>query len=62
MNRYDALYRLYDEFDAETLRAYQELADVFPALGTRVALEQWKEVRDELDDRKATIREAFPVG
>ena len=62
MNRYDALYRLYDEFDAETLRAYQELADVFPAIGTRVALEQWKEVRDELDDRKASIREAFPVG
>jgi len=62
MNRYDALYRLYDEFDAETLREYQELADVFPAIGSRVALEQWKEVRDELDDRKTAIREAFPVG
>nr|WP_305794358.1 HAD hydrolase family protein [Halomarina rubra] len=53
---------MYDEFDAETLRAYQELADVFPAIGSRVALEQWKEVRDELDERKGAIRESFPVG
>jgi hydroxymethylpyrimidine pyrophosphatase-like HAD family hydrolase len=62
MNRYDALYELYDEFDAETLRQFQELADVFPAVGSRVALEQWQEIRDELDRRKGAIRESFPTG
>ena len=60
MERYDRLYRLYDEFDAETLRAYQDFVDLFPAVDSRVALEHWQEASDELDARKDEIRDAFP--
>lgn len=62
MNRYNSLYRLYDEFDAETLREYQTVVGLFPALGSRVALELWQETSDELDQRRADIRRAFPAG
>jgi hydroxymethylpyrimidine pyrophosphatase-like HAD family hydrolase len=61
MERYDQLYRLYDEFDAATLRALQDFVDLFPPVDSRVALEHWQEVGDELDDRKAEIRDAFPA-
>ncbi|WP_158057611.1 HAD family hydrolase [Halorussus halophilus] len=60
MERYDQLYRLYDEFDAETLRAYQDFVDLFPAVDSRVALEHWQDASDELDARKDEIRDAFP--
>jgi HAD superfamily hydrolase (TIGR01484 family) len=60
MERYDLLYRLYEEFDTETLRAYQELVDLFPPVDSRVALDQWQEAREELDDQKAKLRAAFP--
>ncbi|WP_276300525.1 HAD family hydrolase [Halorussus lipolyticus] len=60
MERYDQLYRLYDEFDAGTLRALQNFVDLFPPVDSRVALEHWQEAGDELDDRKAEIRDAFP--
>jgi hydroxymethylpyrimidine pyrophosphatase-like HAD family hydrolase len=62
MNRYDRLYRLYDEFDAETLREYQTVVDLFPALGSRVALELWQETSDDLDQRRGEIRREFPAG
>jgi hydroxymethylpyrimidine pyrophosphatase-like HAD family hydrolase len=61
MERYDQLYRLYDEFDTATLRALQDFVDLFPPVDSRVALEHWQEVGDELDDRKATVRDAFPA-
>ncbi|MFC4549034.1 MULTISPECIES: HAD family hydrolase [Halorussus] len=61
MERYDQLYRLYDEFDAATLRAYQNFVDVFPPVDSRVALEHWQEASDELAARKDEIREAFPA-
>ena len=60
MERYDQLYRLYDEFDAETLRAYQNFVDVFPPVDSRVALEHWQDASDELAERKDVIRAAFP--
>ncbi|WP_135851530.1 HAD family hydrolase [Halorussus salinus] len=60
MERYDQLYRLYDEYDAATLRALQNFVDLFPPVDSRVALEHWQEASDELDDRKAEVREAFP--
>ncbi len=60
MERYDQLYRLYEEFDTETLRAHQDLVDLFPPVDSRVALERWQEVSDDLADRKDEIREAFP--
>ncbi|WP_137283495.1 HAD family hydrolase [Halorussus salinisoli] len=61
MERYDQLYRLYDEFDAGTLRALQNFVDLFPPVDSRIALEHWQEVGDELDERKAEVRDAFPA-
>ena len=60
MERYDQLYRLYDEYDAATLRALQNFVDLFPPVDSRVALGHWQEASDELDDRKAEVRDAFP--
>ncbi|WP_049983275.1 HAD family hydrolase [Halorubrum sp. BV1] len=62
MERYDLLYRLYDEFDVETLREYQSFVDLFPPVDSRVALDHWEEVSDELDRLKRQIRESFPAG
>ena len=62
MERYDLVYRLYDEFDTKTLRQYQEFVDVFPAVDSRVALDHWQRASDELEDRKAEIRSAFASG
>lgn len=62
MNRYNNLYKLYDEFDTATLQEYQTLVDLFPALGSRVALELWQESSDELDQNRRAIRRTFPTG
>lgn len=62
MERYDLLYRLYEEFDADTLRAYQEFVELFPPIDSRVALEHWRTASDELARRKDAIREAFEHG
>ncbi|PGF17830.1 HAD family hydrolase [Natrinema sp. CBA1119] len=62
MERYDLVYRLYDEHDTATLREYQEFVDVFPAVDSRVALEHWQEATEELEDRKDEIRSAFAAG
>jgi len=61
MERYDQLYRLYDEFDTATLRAYQEFVDLFPPVDSRVGLDHWREASDELDERKRAIREGYPT-
>ncbi len=61
MERYDLLYRLYDDFETETLQEYQEFVDLFPPVDSRVALEQWEDASEELDERKANIRKAFPT-
>ncbi len=60
MDRYDTLYRLYDEFDTETLRAYQEFISLFPPVDSRVALDRWQDAHDELTERKDAIRERLP--
>ncbi|MFU8867141.1 HAD family hydrolase [Natronococcus sp.] len=62
MERYDLVYQLYDEYDTETLREYQEFVDVFPAVDSRVALEHWQEANEELEGRKDEIRSAFAAG
>ncbi|SDR10323.1 HAD family hydrolase [Natronobacterium texcoconense] len=62
MERYDLVYRLYDEYDTETLREYQEFVDVFPAVDSRVALEHWQDATEELQDRKDEIRGDFAAG
>ncbi|SDM76021.1 Hydroxymethylpyrimidine pyrophosphatase [Halogranum gelatinilyticum] len=62
MERYDLLYRLYDEFDTDTLREYQDFVDVFPPVDSRVALDHWQEASDELERRKDEIRDGFATG
>ncbi|RKD94901.1 HAD family hydrolase [Halopiger aswanensis] len=62
MERYDLVYRLYDEYDTATLREYQEFVDVFPAVDSRVALEHWQEATEELEARKNEIRADFAAG
>ncbi len=62
MERYDLVYRLYDEFDTQTLREYQEFVDIFPAVDSRVALEHWQSASDELERRKDEIRDEFAAG
>jgi len=60
MEQYDRLYRLYETVDTETLRAYQEVVDLFPPLSSTVALDQWERAKTELDERKAAVAETFP--
>ncbi|MUW14913.1 HAD hydrolase family protein [Halorubrum sp. CBA1125] len=62
MERYDLLYRLYDEFDVETLREHQSFVDLFPPVDSRVALEHWEDASDELERLKREIREELPAG
>ena len=62
MELYDRLYALYEEFDTGALRDYQEFVDVFPAVDSRVALDHWQTANEELDRRKAEVREAFAAG
>ncbi|MFC6716645.1 HAD hydrolase family protein [Natrialbaceae archaeon GCM10025810] len=62
MERYDLVYRLYDEYETETLREYQEFVDVFPAVDSRVALDHWQEAHEELEERKDEIRRDFAAG
>src|SRR6056297_1638873 len=60
MDRHEQLYRLYEEFDTDRLRAYQEFVDLFPPVDSPVTLEHWENAQDELDAGKAEIRAAFP--
>jgi hydroxymethylpyrimidine pyrophosphatase-like HAD family hydrolase len=62
MERYDAIYRLYREFPADTLRAYQDFVELFPPIDSRVALEHWQRASEELEERKDAIRSAFDDG
>ncbi|WP_313694813.1 HAD family hydrolase [Halorarum halobium] len=62
MDLYDRLYELYAEFDTETLRAYREFVDLFPPLGSRVALDRWDEANGALAERHAGIEAAFEDG
>ncbi|MFB6183488.1 MAG: HAD family hydrolase [Haloarculaceae archaeon] len=62
MERYDQLYRLYDEFDTDALRAHQDFVDVFPPVDSRVALEYWQDASEELAALKDDVRDAFPAG
>ena len=59
MDRYDQLYRLYEEFDTRTLLAYREFVDLLPPVDSRVALEYWERASDELAGRTEEIAEAF---
>jgi len=60
MNRYELLYRLYENHDTETLRSYQALVDLFPPVDSRVALDYWQAANEELEEQRDSIRAAFP--
>ena len=60
MEIYDRLYSLYDDFDTETLRSYQEFVDLFPPIDSRIALDHWQAVNEELTDQQSEITDAFP--
>ncbi|SNZ16830.1 Hydroxymethylpyrimidine pyrophosphatase [Natronoarchaeum philippinense] len=62
MQVYHQLYELYDSVDTETLRARQDLVNMFPPLDSQVSLQQWESVRDDLDQQKTQIRRSFPNG
>jgi len=60
MNQYDKLYELYNAHDTDTIRALQDVVDLFPAVDSPVALDRWKQIDDDLDEHKEAVREAFP--
>ncbi|WP_336023160.1 HAD family hydrolase [Halobellus salinisoli] len=62
MDRYDLLYRLYEEYETDTLRDLQNFVDLFPPVDSRVALEYWQDASDELDGRKREIAQSFAAG
>ncbi|AFK19262.1 HAD family hydrolase [Haloferax mediterranei ATCC 33500] len=62
MERYDILYRLYENFDADAVRDAQDFVDLLPPLDSSVALSHWQAVDDELTDKKDRIRRSFSDG
>ncbi|ELZ98929.1 hypothetical protein C440_01195 [Haloferax mucosum ATCC BAA-1512] len=62
MERYDILYRLYGNFDADAVREAQDFVDLLPPLGSSVALSHWQAVDDELTEKKDRIKRAFSDG
>ncbi|GAB3319760.1 HAD family hydrolase [Haloplanus rallus] len=62
MERYDQLYRLYEEFDTERLRSYREFVDLFPPVDSPVALEHWRSAAEELRAMREEIRSAYAAG
>lgn len=55
MERYDELYALYEAFDTDTLRSYQDFVDLFPPVDSPVALDYWEEASDELEERTDAV-------
>jgi hydroxymethylpyrimidine pyrophosphatase-like HAD family hydrolase len=62
MDRYDLLYRLYEDTETDTLRDLRNFVDLFPPVDSRVALDYWEDASDELDARKRDIEEAYAAG
>jgi hydroxymethylpyrimidine pyrophosphatase-like HAD family hydrolase len=61
MSHHDLLFRLYDEFDTETLRAHQEFLDLLPPLDSPLALDYWSTIREERTEMRAAIEAGFPT-
>ena len=62
MDRYDLLYRVYEDAEADTLRDLQNFVDLFPPVDSRVALDYWQDVGDELDAGKRDIGAEYADG
>lgn len=61
-SQYDLLYRVYNEFDTDTLREYQDFVDLFPAVDSPVALDRWNDASEDLAAMKSEIADAIPDG
>jgi hydroxymethylpyrimidine pyrophosphatase-like HAD family hydrolase len=59
MDRHDTLFRLYEAFDTDDLRANQTFVDLLPPIDASLARESWETAREDVADGKRTIREAF---
>jgi len=59
VRRHDRLYDLYENHDTETVRALQNLADLYPLVESPVALDRWADIDEELTERTAAIADAF---
>jgi len=62
MDRYDLLYRLYENTETDTLRDLRNFVDLFPPVDSRVALEYWEDASDELDARRREIASEYDAG
>jgi hydroxymethylpyrimidine pyrophosphatase-like HAD family hydrolase len=62
MDRYDLLYRLYEDTETDTLRDLRNFVDLFPPVDSRVALEYWEDASDELDAAKRDIEAEYDAG
>jgi len=62
MDRYDLLYRLYEDAETDTLRDLRDFVDLFPPVDSRVALDYWEDASDELDARKREIASEYAAG
>jgi len=62
MDRYDLLYRLYEDTETDTLRDLRNFVDLFPPVDSRVALDYWEDASDELDARKREIASEYDEG
>ena len=62
MDRYDLLYRLYENAATDTLRDLRNVVDLFPPVDSRVALDYWQDASEELDARKREIEEEYAAG
>jgi hydroxymethylpyrimidine pyrophosphatase-like HAD family hydrolase len=62
MERYDLLYRLYEDYDTTTLRELQDFVDLFPPVDSRTALDYWQDASDELEAQKDDVRADFAAG
>ena len=62
MDRYDLLYRLYEDTETDTLRDLRDFVDLFPPVDSRVALDYWEDASDELDARKQEIASEYDSG
>jgi hydroxymethylpyrimidine pyrophosphatase-like HAD family hydrolase len=61
ITQYDRLYRLYEEYDVERLREYQDYVDVFPPLDSQVALEHWQQAKEALETFREQIADGSPA-
>ncbi len=60
--QYDRLYRVYEEFDTDTLREYQDFVDLFPPVDSPVALDRWQDANEELTAMKSEIADSITDG